>query len=141
MHIRTFALLSGVGFLASGIAPFIPGLLGPYEAGEHGLMLEHGAGEFLGLFPTNTVHNVVHLLFGGWGLGVHRNALAATRYARGVAIVFGAFVIMGLVPKLSTIFGVAPLHGNDVWAHALLVAVAEYFGFLGRPSTQQYARP
>jgi hypothetical protein len=141
MHIRTFALVSGVGFLASGIAPFIPGLLGPYEAGEQGLMLEHGAGEFLGLFPTNTLHNVVHLLFGAWGLGVHRNALAATRYAQGVALVFGAFVIMGLVPGLNTLFGLAPLHGNDVWAHALLVVVAAYFGFVRRSASQEYARP
>ena len=31
--------------------------------------------------------------------------------------------------KLWTLFGLAPLYGHDVWLHALIAAVATYYGF------------
>ena len=54
-------------------------------------------------------------------------------YARSVAVVYALFAIMGLLPALNTTFGLVPLHGNDVWLHAVLAAVAAYFGFV-RPA-------
>jgi hypothetical protein len=44
--------------------------------------------------------------------------------------VYAIFAVMGLIPGLDTVFGLVPLHGNDVWLHALLAAGAAYFGFV-----------
>jgi hypothetical protein len=47
-----------------------------------------------------------------------------------VAIIYAVLVVMGLVPALNTTFGLIPIHGNDVWLHALLAVIAAYFGFV-----------
>jgi Domain of unknown function (DUF4383) len=130
MNIRTFALIYGIVFALVGIAGFIPPLLTPHETGEHELVVDQNAGDLLGLFPVNLVHNLVHLAFGAWGLLVYRSTDASITYARSVAIIYALFVIMGFLPRLDTVFGLVPLHGNDIWLHALLAAVAAYFGFV-----------
>jgi hypothetical protein len=130
MNVRTFALIFGIVFLLVGIAGFIPGLSAPHDAAALGVHVDHGAGLLLGLFPVNTLHNLVHVAFGVWGLAVFRNASSAVLYARGVAIIYALFTVMGLIPGLSTTFGLVPLYGNDIWLHALLGAVAAYFGFV-----------
>lgn len=140
MNVRTFALIYGSVFTVVGIAGFIPSLVTPHDAAEHALVVEEGAGELFGLFPVNLLHNLVHLAFGVWGLAVARNAHAAITYARSVAVVYAVLVIMGLIPVLDTTFGLIPLHGNDIWLHALLAAGAAYFGFVhhaepDRPTT------
>jgi hypothetical protein len=130
MNVRTFALLYGVVFALVGIAGFIPGLVTPHDAVEHELAVNQGAGDLLGLFPVNLLHNLVHLAFGVWGLLVYRSTDASITYARSVAVIYALFTIMGFVPRLDTVFGLVPLHGNDIWLHALLAAVAAYFGFV-----------
>jgi hypothetical protein len=130
MNVRTFALLYGIVFVVVGIAGFIPALVTPYDALEHELAIEQNAGQLFGLFPVNVLHNFVHLAFGIWGLAVYRNTSAAITYARSVAVIYAVFMIMGLFPVLNTTFGFVPLHGNDIWLHALLAAVAAYFGFI-----------
>lgn len=128
MTIRTFALLYGIAFLVVGIAGFIPALVVP--AAMPPLAVEQGAGALFGLFPVNILHNIVHIVFGVWGLAVYRNISAAVTYARSVAVIYALFTIMGLVPGLNTTFGLVPLHSHDVWLHALLAGVAAYFGFV-----------
>jgi hypothetical protein len=130
MSVRTFALIYGLVFTAVGIAGFIPALVVPHDAVEHPLAFDQGAGELFGLFPVNLLHNLVHIAFGVWGLAVHRNAHESIAYARSVAIIYAVLVIMGLIPGLDTTFGLVPVHGNDVWLHALLAAGAAYFGFV-----------
>jgi hypothetical protein len=83
---------------------------------------------------VNLLHNVAHLAFGIWGLAVSRNAGATVVYARGVAVIYAAFTVLGLIPSLNTAFGLVPLHGNDVWLHALLAAIAAYFVSSGTTS-------
>jgi hypothetical protein len=129
MNIRTFALIYGLVFTAVGVAGFFPALLTPHDA-EHALTVEQGAGELFGLFPVNLLHNLVHVAFGVWGLAVYRSTGAAVGYARVVAVVYAILTVLGFIPGSSTLFGLVPLHGNDIWLHALLAAVAGYFGFV-----------
>ena len=77
------------------------------------------------------MRNAVHLLFGVWGLLAARSMTAASTYGKVVAIAYGLFTVLGLIPaaKLWTVFGLVPLYGHDVWLHALLAAVATYYGF------------
>ena len=128
MRTRYFSLVWGIGFLLFGIAGFIPGLT-PAEAPVHRMAVEAGHGRLLGLFPVNVLHNIVHALFGVWGIAAYRSFPAARTYARSVAVIYLVFAVMGLIPVLNTTFGLVPLYGHDVWLHVLLGGVAAYFGF------------
>ena len=131
--VRTFALLFGVVFLVVGAAGFVPGLA--QETSHPGVTMEHGSAMLLGLFPVNTMHNIVHLLFGVWGVLAYRTAGGAVGYFRAVAVIYALLAILGLLPQTNTLFGLTPLHGNDVWLHAALALVAAYFGFIHRETT------
>jgi hypothetical protein len=130
MNTRTFARIFGIVFLLVGIAGFIPGLAQPHN--HDGLALESGSGMLFGLFPVNALHNIIHIAFGIWGLVAARAFSAARLYARTVAIVYGLLVVLGLIPATNDTFGLVPIGGNDIWLHALLAAIAAYFGFVHR---------
>jgi hypothetical protein len=132
MSTRTFALLFGIVFLAIGVAGFIPGITTPPHPGHPDLAVDANYGQVLGLFPVNILHNIVHILFGLWGLLSYKSFSAAKGYARGVAIAYAVLTIAGLVPGLNTMFGLVPLYGNDIWLHLLLAVVAAYFGWMHR---------
>ena len=131
MNTRNFALVFGIVFLLIGASGFIPGLLQPPHS-HPDVTLDTLFGYSLGLFAVNVLHSIVHLLFGVWGLLASKSLTAAKSYARGVAIIYAVLMVAGLVPGLDTMFGLVPLFGNDVWLHALLAAVAAYFGFVHR---------
>ena len=129
MSTRTFALIFGIVFLAVGALGFVSPLVSPLHPGHPQM---EGAGQLLGLFPINALHNIVHLLFGIWGLVASRSLSGSVLYARGVAIIYLVLTIAGFVPNLDTLFGLVPLFGNDIWLHALLALVAAYFGWAHR---------
>jgi hypothetical protein len=106
--------------------------LHPPGAGHPDLAVDAMYGDALGIFPVNLLHTLVHLAFGIWGLVAYRSWNAARGYAKAVAIVYAAFVVMGLIPGLNTTFGLVPLFGNDIWLHVLLALPAAYFGFMHR---------
>ena len=130
MSVRNFALIFGILFLVTGIAGFIPGLLMDPGATAPALSVHHGSGMLLGLFPTNIVHDLVHVLFGVWGIAVYRSFGGALTYARAVAVIYALLTVMGLIPALSTTFGLVPLYGYDIALHAAIAVVAAYFGFV-----------
>lgn len=138
MNTRTFALVFGIIFLIVGVGGFIPGLTDHSATPDPGLTMTNGYGHELGLFPINVLHNIVHILFGIWGLAASSSLGGARGYARGVAIIYGLLTVMGLVPGLNTTFGLVPLYGADVILHALLAAVAAYFGWMHRDTARDH---
>jgi hypothetical protein len=95
------------------------------------LTVEHGQGLALGMFPVNTLHNVVHLLFGVLGLAASRGAIMSSRgYFQVVAVSYALLVVLGLLAATQTTFSLIPTWGADVWLHAALALVAAYFGFM-----------
>lgn len=140
MNTNRFALIYGIVFLIIGVAGFVPGVTTPHSHPE--ITAQSNMGLVFGLFPANLLHNIVHILFGIWGLVASRSLGAARMYARGVAVIYAVLGVMGLIPGLRTTFGLIPLYGNDIWLHFLLAAVAAYFGFVRRdePVTAAPAR-
>jgi hypothetical protein len=130
MSIQTFARIYGIVFLIVGIGGFIPGVTVPHEHPD--LLVRAASGLELRLFPVNVLHNIVHILFGAWGLFAAGNFGAARMYARVVAIAYALLTILGVIPATNTTFGLVPIYGNDIWLHALLAAIAAYFGFAYR---------
>ena len=125
MMTRRFALVVGIIYLVIGIAGFIPGLVQGQDYPD--LTVDAGSGALLGLFPVN----VVHLLVGVLGIAAYRAFDSARLYSRGLAIVYGVLVVMGLISaaNLDTMFGLTPLFSHDVWLHAGTAIIAAYFGW------------
>ena len=133
MNTVTAALIFGVVFLVGGVSGFFPA---PPPPNALPLTLDHGHGLALGVLPINTLHNVVHLLFGALGIAAGRRmVLSARSYFQLVAVIYGLLVVMGLIPATQTTFGLVPIYGNDVWFHLLLALPAAYFGFVAPAGT------
>jgi hypothetical protein len=136
LSIRYFALTLGILFLLIGIAAFVPGLVAMdgHDLRVHG----PGTGYLLGLFHVNVLHNLVHLLFGVWGIAAYRRLDASRLYARAVAVSYLVLAVIGIVPnaQINTLFGLVPIHGHDVWLHLVIAAAAAYFGWARVPETR-----
>ncbi|HEX8643020.1 MAG TPA: DUF4383 domain-containing protein [Allosphingosinicella sp.] len=130
MNTRTFAMIFGIVFLIVGVGGFF--MIDTTQAPDPDLTMRHGFGHELGLFPVNTVHNVIHIVFGLWGLAASRSLGISVTYARAVAIIYALLTVLGLIDATNTTFGFVPIYGNDVWLHALLALVAAYFGWMHR---------
>lgn len=105
------AQLFGVVFLLVGILGFV----------TTGMTMDANmdtAPRLLGLFPVNALHNIVHLLFGVWGLLAARTVAGAVTYARVGGAIYLLLAIGGYF--IPTTFGLIPIGGNDIWLHALL---------------------
>jgi len=143
MSTRRFALILGIFFVVAGVAGFLPFLSHP-ESGAtladnmsaapgHGrAILGTGDAMLFGLFPVNAVHNVLHLLFGLWGVAGSRSRRGALVYARSIAIICFLLAIAGLLPGVQTGFGLLPLYAKDVWLHGLIALGGLYFGWASR---------
>jgi hypothetical protein len=135
MDTRRFAMIFGIIFLLVGILGFIPGVNHMHHgdpAAEHLSVGGPGHGDLLGLFHVNVLHNGVHLLFGVMGLAMSRTLGAARSYFRIVGVAYLLLAVMGLIAAANmwNTFGLVPIHGNDVWLHAILGAAGIYFGFI-----------
>ncbi len=81
----------------------------------------------LGMFPVNLVHNIVHLLFGLWGLAASRSWSGSKSFFTTVGIIYAVLVVCGWF--FPDGFGLVPLGGNDIWLHAVLAVVMLGIGF------------
>jgi len=138
MNTRHFALIFGIAYLAAGLLGMIPAALMPPPPDAPPTTFTLLYGHLLGLFPVNVLHSAVHIAIGAWGLSAWRDAANAKVFARSLAILYGVLAVMGLIPGMSTLFGMLPMHGHDVWLHAGTAAIAAYFGW--RPESRMERR-
>lgn len=134
---RAIALILGIIFLTIGIAGFLPAFMSfPGDAPVTGdvyiprLSSSNGYGHLFGLFPTNYVHNAVHIVVGLLGLAAATSFSGSLVYNQGFAIAYTAIVLFGLLPATNTTFGLMPIYGNNVWFNALTAILAAYGGFV-----------
>ena len=134
---RYCALGLGILFTVLGIAGFVPNLLSlpatsaPYIPVEpSNSIYASGFGFLFGIFPTNLLHNLVHLVVGIFGLAASSSLGGARVYNRAFAIAYILIVVAGLLPVTKTAFGLMPLFGNNVVLNGITGAIATYFGFL-----------
>ena len=129
MRTATFALFLGIIYLSVGLLGLIPEALTPPPADAPPTQVRMLYGYLFGLFPVNVLHSAAHLVIGAWGIVAWRLHTGARAYARAVAILYGALAVIGVIPGWETLFGLAPIHGPDVWLHAGTGAIAAYFGW------------
>ncbi len=109
--VQRFAQVFGWGFLLVAILGFIAST-GSMEADPA------TAPHLLGLFPVNLLHNLVHLLFGVWGIMASRSFAASRNYTLISGVAYLGLAVLGLL--VPDFFGIMPIGGNDVWLHVLL---------------------
>jgi hypothetical protein len=95
----------------------------------------------LGLFglSVNLPDSVVYLAIGAWGITAWRRWTGPRAFSATLAIVFGALALMGLIPGLSTLFGMLPLQGLDIWLHGGTAVLAAYFAWRPELSAEHRA--
>jgi hypothetical protein len=84
----------------------------------------------LGIFPVNLAHNIVHLLFGLWGLAASRSWGGSTSFFKTGGIIYAVLTVLGFVAPDG--FGTMPLGGNDIWLHAILAVAMLAIGFTAK---------
>ena len=142
MKTATFALVLGIAYFAVGLLGLVPAALRPPPVDAPPTHFTLLYGYLLGLFPVNVLHSAVHLAVGAWGLAAWRGMADARVYGRSLALLYGALAVMGLIPGMSTLFGVLPMHGHDVWLHAGTAAIAAYFGWRAtEPNMERRSNP
>lgn len=119
--IQRVATVSGVIFLLVGLAGFTPVGMGAMQMDGSGSAL------LLGMFPVNMLHNVVHMLFGLWGVWAGGSASRSVAYALGSG---GAYLLLGVLGLFtSSLLGIVPIGGYDVYLHLVLAVILAGFGF------------
>jgi hypothetical protein len=126
MSAQTAALVFAVVFAIVGFAGFFAS---PPPLDAPPLSMEHGHGMVFGMFPTNTVHNIVHLTFAILGLAAWGSG-RARGYFQFLAITYALLAVLGVSAATNTAFGLVPIWGNDVFLHLAVAVAAAYFGFM-----------
>jgi hypothetical protein len=125
--IQKLAAVFGVVFILVAIVGFIaPGgmAMQPTDPAT--------AAKALGMFPVNLLHNIVHLVFGLWGLAASRTWSGSKSYLTIVGVIYLVLTIVGFLSPSG--FGLVPLGGNDVWLHAVLAIAMLGIGLSAKPA-------
>lgn len=120
---QRIAQILGVAFILVAVLGFVTSK-GSMEADPA------AAPKILGLFAVNVLHNVVHLLFGLWGLAAARSPGAAQTFGLAGGVIYILLAIAGVF--MPTTFGLIPIGGHDMWLHGLLGLVLLGMGLSAR---------
>jgi hypothetical protein len=93
-------------------------------------VINTGYGYLFGLFPTNLLHNIVHLAVGVWGITSARDAKSGVFFCQTFAILYSLIAVMGIIPGAGTTFGLMPIFGGNVLLNLGTAAIAAYYGFI-----------
>ena len=121
--VKRVAMLFGVVFL-------VVGAVGLFSAGGMQMGDVKNPAKLLGVFPVNLLHNVVHLLFGLWGIVAARSFGGAVTYCKVGGVIYLLLAVLGLVAP--TTFGLIPIGGSDIWLHCLIGIALAGAGFTAK---------
>lgn len=122
--VQRVAQIFGIVFLVVALYGFTQTGMGNMESDPA------RAPQLFGLFAVNVLHNVVHLLFGIWGLVASRTFSGARSYAQIAGVLYLILAVAGFIVPNG--FGLVPVGGNDVWLHLVLGLVLAGVGFTAR---------
>lgn len=118
---KTLAIVFGLVFVLVGILGFMgSGIAGP-----------------MGIFQTNMLHDLVHLLFGIILLAVAFMAPGSSaKWLKILGVVYLLLAVLGflLIPSGGMLLGLVLMNSNDHWLHAILGIVLVLAGMMGGKS-------
>lgn len=135
MTARNYAALCGGLYLVLGLAGFLPPVW-ERPVGGPTLTIKVFYVSILGVFLTNVILTMVHVVIGLWGVMAANNPYSSLMFARAGCLVLAVLGIAGLVPmhEVRTVFGTMPLQGWNAWLHLATAAIGLWFAL--RPGYQ-----
>ena len=115
-----------------GVIFIVVALLGFITPGGMAMATATDTGLLLGMFPVNLLHNIVHLLFGIWGLAASRSWGGSKSYFTIAGAIYAVLTCVGFLSPSG--FGLVPLGGNDIWLHAVLAIAMLGIGLTAKPA-------
>ena len=114
-----------------GVVFVVVAVLGFITPGGMVMATDPASGMLLGIFPVNLLHNIVHLLFGIWGLAASRSWSGSKSFFTGAGIIYAVLTVCGFLSPAG--FGLVPLGGADIGLHAVLAVVMLGLGLTAKP--------
>jgi hypothetical protein len=113
-----------------GVIFIIIAVLGFIAPGGLVMAMDPTTGMVLGVFPVNLLHNIVHLLFGVWGLVASRSWSGSKTFFTVGGIIYAVLTVVGFLSP--TGFGLVPLGGADLGLHAVLAIAMLGIGYTAK---------
>jgi len=113
-----------------GIIFILVAVLGFISPGGLVMAMDPTTGMVLGVFPVNLLHNIVHLLFGIWGLIASRTWAGSRTFFTIGGIIYAVITVVGFLSP--TGFGIIPLGGADIGLHAVLAIAMLGIGYTAK---------
>jgi uncharacterized membrane protein len=127
--IRATTVAIGILLTVLGVLGVIPVFHEPWSADAPRLDVRNARGFTFGLIPNNLVITLFHLFAGLAGLFAAALRRGTGTYLRASSIIFGGLAVLGVMPPTSTLFGVMPLFGFNMWTHMIVAVVAAWIGW------------
>ena len=108
---QRLAQIFGWAFILLGLAGFAA--TGMDMTADHTM-----APRLFGIFPVNALHNVVHLVFGVWGILGARSYGGARAYLLGAGLTYLVLAALGYIVPDG--LGLMPIGGADIGLHLFL---------------------
>ncbi|MBW3593154.1 MAG: DUF4383 domain-containing protein [Actinobacteria bacterium] len=125
--VQKAAMLFGIIFLIVGVAGFIPGITTDYD--RLTVFDDQGA-KLLGIFGTNIIENIAHLLFGIAGLALARTWSGAKNYFIWGGLIYVALWLYGLIIEENSAANFMGLNNAANWLHLVLGIAMLAAGYL-----------
>jgi len=129
MNIERFAKYLGIFLAVFGLMGLVPALIGAPLDTDPILLVSVMQGRLLNIFPVNIIRTLLLLFFGIWGMIASSSLDTSVLFSRVSAWVFAIMAIIGIIPGLEIVFGVAPLYGHNIWLNALVAVFAAAYGY------------
>ena len=114
-----------------GVIFIVVAVLGFITPGGMAMAMDPNGGVLLGMFPVNLLHNIVHLLFGIWGLAASRSWSGSKSFFTIAGFIYVVLTCVGFLSPSG--FGLVPLGGADIWLHAVLAIAMLGIGLTAKP--------
>ena len=97
MLLSRFAAVMGTLFVTVGLLGFGSAFVSAPLSGDPSVTVDQAYGRLFGCFPSNVLHNVVHLAIGIAGLLAWRNVWSPLTYAQFLGGFYGVLTVLGLI--------------------------------------------
>jgi hypothetical protein len=113
-----------------GVIFILVAVLGFIVPGGLVMAMDPNTGMILGVFPVNLLHNIVHLLFGIWGLVASRSWAGSKQFFTVGGIIYVVLTVVGFLSP--TGFGLVPIGGANIGLHAVLAVAMLAIGYTAK---------
>ena len=125
--VQRAAFVFGIVLLAVGILGFIPGITSDYDRLT---TFDDVGAKLLGIFGTNILENIVHLLYGVAGLAAAASWAASKNYFIWGGVIYLVVWLYGLLIVLDSSANFLGVNTAANWLHFLLGVVMIAAGYL-----------